>query len=302
MSSKVNMGFEVQQVELELSQILPVKMVPKSTKKTKKFKQIAMSVREVGLVEPLVVYPQKRAKGRYMLLDGHLRLEVLKDAGVDVAQCLISKDDESFTYNKRISRLATIQEHYMIIEAIERGVSQERIAQSLGVNIARIRQKRNLLDGVCDEAIDVLKDRHFPDGTMNVMKNVLPLRQVEIAELMVAANNYSISYAKALLMATPREQLRDPEKQKPIRGISEEERERMEHEIENLRRDMKAVEEDYGANVVRLVVANGYVARLLHNDHVASYLGRYHPELQNQLMRISEALADEGSGPSKPLS
>ena len=33
--------------------------------------------------------------------------------------CLISKDDEAFTYNKRINRLATVQEHYMILKAIE---------------------------------------------------------------------------------------------------------------------------------------------------------------------------------------
>jgi hypothetical protein len=33
---------------------------------------------------------------------------------------LIADDDEAFTYNKRVNRLATIQEHYMIVKAIER--------------------------------------------------------------------------------------------------------------------------------------------------------------------------------------
>ena len=33
--------------------------------------------------------------------------------------CLIADDDEAFTYNKRVNRLATIQEHYMIVKAIE---------------------------------------------------------------------------------------------------------------------------------------------------------------------------------------
>jgi hypothetical protein len=35
----------------------------------------------------------------------------------------VSTDDEAFTYNKRISRIAPIQEHRMILKAIERGVS-----------------------------------------------------------------------------------------------------------------------------------------------------------------------------------
>ena len=50
-----------------------------------------------------------------------MRLSVLVDAGASNARCLMADDDEAFTYNKRISRLATIQEHYMIVRAIERG-------------------------------------------------------------------------------------------------------------------------------------------------------------------------------------
>jgi len=37
---------------------------------------------------------------------------------------LIADDDEAFTYNKRVNRLATVQEHYMIVKALERGVSK----------------------------------------------------------------------------------------------------------------------------------------------------------------------------------
>jgi hypothetical protein len=34
--------------------------------------------------------------------------------------CLIATDDEGYTYNNRINRLAIIQEHRMILKAIER--------------------------------------------------------------------------------------------------------------------------------------------------------------------------------------
>ncbi|WP_243637653.1 MULTISPECIES: hypothetical protein [Brevundimonas] len=50
---------------------------------------------------------------------------------------------ESFTYNKRVNRLATIQEHYMIVRALERGVPEEKLARELNV----IRQRRHLLAG-----------------------------------------------------------------------------------------------------------------------------------------------------------
>ena len=67
--------------------------------------------------------------GKYLLLDGHLRIEVLKDRGETEVVCLISTEDEAFTYNKRVNRIAIIQEHRMILKAIERGVSEERLAK-----------------------------------------------------------------------------------------------------------------------------------------------------------------------------
>ena len=44
-----------------------------------------------------------------MLVDGHLRHAALSDLGNSEAPCLIADDDEAFTYNKRVNRLATIQ-------------------------------------------------------------------------------------------------------------------------------------------------------------------------------------------------
>ena len=43
-----------------------------------------------------------------------------------------SFNDRSYTYNKRINRLAAVQEHRMIVRAVDRGVSEERIAEALG--------------------------------------------------------------------------------------------------------------------------------------------------------------------------
>jgi hypothetical protein len=60
-------------------------------------------------------------------------LEALKLGGATEVDCLVSTDDEAFTYNKRVNRIAIIQEHRMILKAIENGVSEARIAKSLNV-------------------------------------------------------------------------------------------------------------------------------------------------------------------------
>lgn len=54
---------------------------------------------------------------------------------------------KSFTYNKRVNRLATIHEHHMIVRALERGVPEEKLARELNVDVKVIRQRRHLLAG-----------------------------------------------------------------------------------------------------------------------------------------------------------
>src|SRR5690348_3576029 len=142
MPDPVKMAFERQVVSLPLSDILPMRRVPDSVKQTARYKRIASSIGEVGIVEPLVVARHGKDAGPFMLVDGHLRHAALLDLGSSEAPCLIANDDEAFTYNKRVSRLATIQEHYMIVKAIERGVSEEKLAKALNVDIKRIKTKR----------------------------------------------------------------------------------------------------------------------------------------------------------------
>jgi len=46
----------------------------------------------------------------------------------------------------------------MILKAIENGVSEERIAKSLNVDVASIRRRWKLPDGICAEAAELLKE------------------------------------------------------------------------------------------------------------------------------------------------
>ena len=127
---------------IPIDAILPVHAIAKTVKSSQKYRQIASSVAEIGLVEPPVVCPDKR--GSYLLLDGHLRLEVLKGLGHTDVECLLSTDDEAFTYNKRVSRLSPVQEQRMIAKAIERNVPREKIARALNINVRSLARKANL--------------------------------------------------------------------------------------------------------------------------------------------------------------
>ncbi len=289
MTTKVTIAFESESVLIPLPNILPVKQLAVSIKKSRKYQQIAASIREVGIIEPPVVARQKGQKGKFLLLDGHLRIEVLKELEVGEVTCLVATDDEAFTYNKRINRLATIQEHKMILKAIERGVPEDRIAKALDVNISSIRHKRRLLDGICPEAAELLKDKHCPMNTFQSLKKMKPMRQVEVAELMISMNNFSVTYAKALLAATPQDQLVDSEKPKAFKGISPEQIARMEKEMASLQHEIKLLEDSYGSDHLNLVLARGYLVSLLNNSKVSRYLTQNHSEILSEFQRISEA-------------
>src|SRR5262252_1385070 len=76
----VRIAFERRLETLPLASLLPLRTVPPEWKQSVKYKRIARSVLEIGMIEPLVVAPSTDQNGRYLLLDGHLRHAVLSDA------------------------------------------------------------------------------------------------------------------------------------------------------------------------------------------------------------------------------
>lgn len=287
-SGPVKLGFENSGIVIAIADIQPLRLVTAKVKATPKYAQIAASVKEIGVVEPPVVTRDPVDRGRYLLLDGHLRIEALKDLGETEVACLISTDDEAFTYNKRVNRIAIVQEHKMILKAVERGVPEHRLARALNVDVAEIRRKRRLLEGICPEAAEILKDKHVPINSFTHLRKMAPMRQIEAAELMVAMNKYTINYAKALVLATPEDQLTESAREKTVKGLSEDQVALMERESASLEREFKMAEQSYGTDHLELVLAKGYLAKLLGNARVLRYLGQHHQDLLAEFQRIAE--------------
>ena len=275
-------------VLVPIASILPVKAIEKTAKASHKYRQIAASIREIGLVEPPVVIQDTRDTNSYLLLDGHLRIEVLRDLGQTEVECLVSTDDEAFTYNKRISRLSPVQEQRMIAKAIERNVPRDKIARALDINVRSVARKVQLLDGICQEAIGLLKDKICPMAVFDVLRKMSPLRQIEAAELLINANNFSVSYASAILAGTPQAQLATPQTPKRLKGMTAEAIVRMERELSRLQEAVSTIQDSYGQDHLHLTVVKGYLRKLISNDRVARYLEQYQPELLVEFQKIAD--------------
>jgi ParB-like chromosome segregation protein Spo0J len=288
--TKIKNGFLMEAVTLPLEKILPSRKLKPGVQETSRFKMIEASVREVGIIEPPVVYPQGKS-GMYLLLDGHIRLEILRGLGRPDVLCLVSTDDEGCTYNIRVNRLAPIQENRMILKAIADGVSEEAIAKALNVSPKTIRDSRSQLTDICAEAIDALKDKPIADMALRVLKKVKAYRQIEMADLMVMSNTYTAAYARTLLAATPLDQLVE----EPSTADKPEQMAKLEVEMRAVERDFVVLEESYSRDTLNLQLARGYLKTLLQNTRVAKYLGQKHGELHAQLQKVVEATSLEGA-------
>ena len=228
------------------------------------------------MIEPLSVSRPDIFKDEFLLLDGHMRVLALRELGESEAPCLIATDDESYSYNNRINRLSTIQEHYMLRRAIDRGVSKERLARAFNLDVSSIDKRITLLEGVTAGAVVLLRDQQFNPEVARVLRKMRPERQVEAVELMIAANAINVTYAEALLNATPPEQLADQHRPPRIKPLATpEQMAKLEREMDKVQGQYQQAEQTYGADLLHLVVAKGYLTKLLANDAVRRYLDQH---------------------------
>jgi hypothetical protein len=292
--SAVKAAFEKQIVVLPLDIIVPQKVVTKGQREGDFYRQITASLKHIGLIEPLVVYP--RGPGNYLLLEGHVRLEILKSLGITEAKCLLSTDDEAYTYNRHVNYIPAVAQHFMLLEALKSGLTEERIAAALDVSLESIRAKRDMLNGICPEAVQVLIDKHVSPQVFAILRKMKAIRQIEAAEHMVAGGTYSIPFAKALLAVTKPELLEEQPSSRQLEATSSAARSLLKEQNDFLLRDLKSVEEFYGTDVLTLTVSFGYFERLLGNPRIERYLERNHLDILQTLQKL---VSDSKTGSSE---
>lgn len=279
--ANINAAFKNQIIELDVNSILYSKEISPLIQEGKKFKSILSSIQEIGLVEPPVVYEQS---GSYTLIDGHLRLEALKKLKIKKVECLIANDDEGFTYNKHISRMANIQEHKMIRKAIDNGVPPERIAKVLNIELSSLLSKKNLLDGICPEVVELLEDKVLSDSVFYYLRKMKPERQIEAVNHMMVMSDFTAKFVRTIWQGSSDDQLWKPiQRHTPI---DFEKLLKLENEIAHVESEFKIIEDSYGLNVLNLSFVKKYLETLLQNDQVNKFIKEQSPAIYDQFINL----------------
>lgn len=287
---RIRFAFDRDFITVPVVAIVPLKTLPSGARESRSYSQVLSSIKEIGLIEAPVVMADEKNAGTWFLLDGHLRLEVLKELGITEVECLLTADDDTYTYNKRVNRIPPIQEHRMIARAMDRGVSSADIAAALNLQVESVLRRFRLLEGINPEAAEMLKDTPCSMKVFDILRQMTSVRQIEAADLMIGQNNFTVMFARALRAATSENQLASTKKGKgggkPT--PSGQQIARMERELAALQTQVKSVEETYGIDNLHLTVARGYIAKLLANNRVVRWMAVHQQDYLTEFQKIAE--------------
>lgn len=286
----IHLAFDRDLVTIPVAAIIPLKALPDGARASRSYSQVLSSIKAIGLIEAPVVIVDTKNPGTWFLLDGHLRLEALKELDIAEVECLLAADDDTYTYNKRVNRIPPIQEHRMIARAMDRGVSSADIGAALNLQVESVLRRFRLLEGISPEAAEMLKDTPCSMKVFDILRQMTAVRQIEAADLMIGQNNFTVMFARALRAATSENQLATAKKGKgggkPT--PSGQQIARMERELAALQTQVKSVEETYGIDNLHLTVARGYIAKLLANSRVARWLETHQQDYLSEFQKIAE--------------
>lgn len=281
----INKGFNDKCIIVDVSELIYGKALPINVKASVKYNQIKSSIAEVGIIEPVVIYIG--SDGGKTILDGHLRVEAIKDLKMQYLYCLIAKDEESYSYNRYLNRITVVQEHRMIIKAVEDGVSEEKLSEALNISVSALKDKFKLLNGICQEVIVILADKPAPKAIFSILRKMKTARQIEVVDTMITLNNFSRKFALSLLHTTSENMLNNPKDLKLIEKDTARNLARMEREMIATEMKSKQLENVYGTNTLKLAVIISHVKSLLSNYAVLNWLIDNNPDYLKQLKKIA---------------
>ena len=129
---------ESQGLDIPIIRLRPLRerKVPKRA-----YDKILASIKAIGLLEPLVVYPEG---DDYVILDGAQRYRALQELGVEVVPCILGQRRETFTSDRMVNQVSPMQESRMIAKSLTE-LDEQTISATLGLGRIGHRIKKLLL-------------------------------------------------------------------------------------------------------------------------------------------------------------
>jgi ParB/RepB/Spo0J family partition protein len=241
----------------------------------REYERILTSIKAIGLIEPLVVFAEGDG---YVILDGVQRYRALQELGVEVVPCVLGKQREAFTGNRMVNRVSPIQENRMIEKSLEE-LDEQTIASTLGISGLAHRTKRTLFKQLHPDVATAFDQGKITRTCAREFTHVKLPRQKEILSAMQGYKDYSIAFARSLIIKTaaalqqPRRRKNNPwdktaqKRNNLLKQLADAEQK---HDF------YSRLYKQYTIDLLRLAI---YARSLLTNQRIRQYLDQHHPAI-----------------------
>ena len=262
----------VQGGDIELSKLVPLNERHIDLENSRGYRKILCSIRSVGLIEPLCVYPED---GRYMILDGYLRYMACKQLGMEKVPCIIRDTKEAYTYNRMVNQLSGYQEMRMLRKALEK-LDERAIAEAFGMTTIRYRLSPTLLKKVHRDVAQAFQEDLISRNCARELASVRPERQAEIVREMRRTGEYSLKFMRAMILKS------DPQDRMPgaLKRMAWTKDSKRQKELTDALREAER-QHDFYTSLYRqyttdLLRMAPYVRKVITNARLAEYLAEHH--------------------------
>lgn len=241
----------------------------------REFDRILASIKAVGLIEPLVVYPDN---GDYVILDGVQCYRAMLEMGVEMAPCIIGKQREAFTGNRMVNRVSPVQENRMIEKSLAE-VDEASIAAALGISGLAHRLRKTLFKQLHPGVATAFDQGKINRACAKEFTHVKLPRQKEILDLMEGHKDYSTAFVRTLVVKTPAQQ-RETHRHKnnPWDKTTQRKNDLLKKlaDAEQKHDFYSRLYKQYTIDLLRLAI---YARSLLTNTRLREYLNQHHPDV-----------------------
>ncbi|BAN98230.1 plasmid partitioning protein [Plautia stali symbiont] len=177
----------------------------------------------------------------------------------------------------------------MLKAAVKVGVPVEMLCTPLNISVESLKSNLSVLKGICPEVIDLFNDKDIPINTFRTLRKMVPLRQIECANLMVKFENYSTLFSESLChSSSPECLIQHPKKKSDSKLANRKAIERLEKEMAQVHFDTQKIKESYGSNSLKLTIIISHIKKILENPKVFHWLLRNKNDYLNELTKISD--------------
>ncbi len=177
-------------IEIAIDQIIPNRYQPRKEFNADALLELAQSIRENGLIQPIVVRPYE---SQYEIIAGERRYRAMVLAGFASIPCHVMN-----TSDKKIAQMALIEniqrENLSAIEEADaylqliklKGWTQEKLAQVLGKSQSSIANKIRLMQ-LSEQVQAAISNRSITERHARALLQVEKSQQIELLEKIVNA-------------------------------------------------------------------------------------------------------------------